>query len=98
MGVAVAVGSLAAGVLTMPRLRAQSSAPAPDTLSFEVASVKQNKSGDERALMMMQPGGRLIATNLPLRVVIRFAYQLQDFQLVGGPDWIASERFDIAAK
>ena len=28
----------------------------------------------------------------------RFAFQVQDFQLVGGPDWIAKERFDIVAK
>jgi uncharacterized protein (TIGR03435 family) len=38
------------------------------------------------------------ATNVPLRLLIRTSYQLQDFQLVGAPDWIASERFDILAK
>src|SRR5205823_3929740 len=30
--------------------------------------------------------------------IINFAYDLQDFQLVDAPDWIASERFDITAK
>ena len=46
----------------------------------------------------MQPGGRFTATNVPLRDLIRFAYQLQNFQIVGGPDWLTSDRFDIVAK
>src|SRR5262245_29973253 len=65
---------------------------------FEVASVKPNTSGDGRVMVGMQPGGRLTASNMPLRELVRMAYQLQPFQIVGGPDWIASERFDITAK
>jgi uncharacterized protein (TIGR03435 family) len=30
--------------------------------------------------------------------LILFAYQIQESQLVGAPDWIGTERFDIAAK
>jgi uncharacterized protein (TIGR03435 family) len=65
---------------------------------FEVASIKPNKSGDGRVMLGVQPGGRFTATNVPLRLLIRNAYQLQDFQVVGGPSWIADERFDIVAK
>jgi uncharacterized protein (TIGR03435 family) len=49
-------------------------------------------------MLGIQPGGRFTATNVALRMLIRTAYQLQDFQIVGGPDWITSERFDIVAK
>ena len=63
-----------------------------------MASVKPNKSGDGRVMIGMQPGGRFTATNVPLRMLIRNAYRLQDFQIVGAPDWIDSERFDIVAK
>lgn len=65
---------------------------------FEVASVKPNKSGDGRVMIGVQPGGRFTATNVPLRLLIRNAYQLQDFQIIGAPDWLSSDRFDIAAK
>jgi uncharacterized protein (TIGR03435 family) len=85
------------GLLCAARLMAQ--APATDAKpAFEVATVKPNKSGDMRVSLGIQAGGRFTAANVPLRMLIRNAYQLQDFQLVGGPDWIASERFDIIAK
>jgi uncharacterized protein (TIGR03435 family) len=31
-------------------------------------------------------------------MLIRNAYQLQDFQMVGGPGWISEDRFDVIAK
>src|SRR5437870_2308512 len=63
------------------------SAPADPSRTFEVASVKPNKSGDGRVMMGMQPGGRFNGTNVTLRLLIRLAYQLQDFQIAGGPSW-----------
>ena len=38
-----------------------------------------------------------MATNVPLRAIIRYAYQLPDYQVEGGPRW-TSERYDIVAK
>ena len=74
-------------------------APAtPERPSFEVASVKPNKTGDGRVMMANQPGGGLVVTNVPLSLLLTFAYQLQDFQIIGAPDWIRNERFDIVAK
>jgi len=73
-------------------------APAQPGPQFEVASIKPNKSGDMRVMMSVQPGGRFTATNVTLRMMIRNAYQLQEFQITGGPSWIADERFDIVAK
>jgi uncharacterized protein (TIGR03435 family) len=65
---------------------------------FDVASVKPNNSGEANGSLREQPGGRVMAANMPLRAIISFAYQTNPFTLVGGPDWIARERFDIAAK
>jgi len=44
------------------------------------------------------PPGRFAATNIPLKVLITNAYQLSFYQVVGGPDWVSTDRFDIAAK
>jgi uncharacterized protein (TIGR03435 family) len=77
---------------------AQTPAPAPVQPQFEVASIKPNKSSDGRVSISVQPGGRFMATNVPVRMLIRNAYQLQEFQMVGGPDWIGEDRFDINAK
>ena len=68
-------------------------------LAFDTASVKPNKSGAEQRYIQIDPrGGSLTVVNLPLRQLITFAYQIQSFQLQGGPDWIASDRFDILGK
>jgi bla regulator protein BlaR1 len=64
---------------------------------FEVASIKPNKTGEPNVSLMFTPNG-FHATNAPLREVIQLAYQVQEFQLSGGPPWINSERYDIVAK
>jgi uncharacterized protein (TIGR03435 family) len=97
--VAAIAWPVAIGVMQGSQLRAQAQqTPAADNPSFEVASVKPNESGDPRVMIGGGPGGRFNASNVPLRMLIRNAYQLQDSQLVGGPAWLATERFDIVAK
>jgi uncharacterized protein (TIGR03435 family) len=101
LATAVALGSLAAplvaGALHTARLRAQAPQATPAEPAFEVASIKPNNSGDGRVMMQNQPG-RFTATNVTARLLIRNAYQLQDFQISGGPSWLTSDHFDIVAK
>jgi uncharacterized protein (TIGR03435 family) len=71
---------------------------AADDATFEVATIKQNKAGGNLGGIQRQPGGRLTITNMTPRTLITFAYQITGFQLVGGPGWTDSDRFDILAK
>jgi len=70
--------------------------------SFEVASVKPSapNPGDfMSSIPRVVPGnGRLTVTNLPLRLLIRIAYEVQDFQISGGPSDLLTSKFDITAK
>jgi uncharacterized protein (TIGR03435 family) len=69
----------------------------PQRPVFEVASVKPSQS-DERPRLGVSPGGRLNVTNATLKYLIQFAYTVQDYQISGGPPWMRSARYDIAAK
>lgn len=66
--------------------------------AFEVASVKANKSGDGNGNLRGLGSDRVVATNMPVRPMITFAYQVAGYQLIGGPGWLATDRYDINAK
>ena len=76
---------------------AQSPSPVPRAPAFDVASVKPNRSGDLAVQIDRPTANRFTAVNVPLRELIRFAYDLPNMRLAGGPEWIRSERFDVAA-
>ncbi len=80
------------------RVGAQAPPPSTDKPKFEVASVRPNTSNDGKVMLGIQPGGRFNAVNVPLWDLIRQAYNLQRTQIVGGPDWLETARFDIIAK
>lgn len=69
-------------------------AQSPPSVAFDVSSVKRNTSTGGPMMMRNSPGN-FAAINMPLREVIKMAYQAQDFQLIGAPDWAGTERYDI---
>jgi uncharacterized protein (TIGR03435 family) len=74
-------------------VRAQTTSP-----TFEVASVKPNKSGTTQANIGTPPNGVNIV-NLPLRGIIQLFFQInQPSKVIGIPDWTITERFDINAR
>jgi bla regulator protein blaR1 len=87
---------LVAGMLTLASVHAQQAPTASPV--FEVASIKRNNSGEGNMTRGMQPGGRMTFVNVPLRQLIIAAYQVQPYQISGGPSWLNSDRFDIIAK
>jgi uncharacterized protein (TIGR03435 family) len=69
--------------------------------AFEVASIKANTSGEP---YVGAPGdrfsdGRFRYTNVPLRLLIRQAFErLRSDDVRGGPGWLDTDRWDIDAK
>ena len=92
-------------LLTTTTAFAQDPAAAP-AVAFDVASVKPSNPNPDPAnplsqiaLMLPQPGGRLTATNTPLRMLIMAAFELkQEAQLTGGPPDLLAAKYDITAK
>jgi uncharacterized protein (TIGR03435 family) len=85
------------GIVSITPLLAVAQEPSTPVV-FEVAAVKRNTSGERAARIETPPGGRFVATNAPLRILILRAYGILDSQLVGAPDWALTERFDVNAK
>jgi len=67
--------------------------------SFEVATIKPNDSGaaQMQGLNVSGNGHNFTTRNSSLTDLIAFAYNAQPKQIIGGPDWMDKDRFDISA-
>ena len=75
-------------------------AQTPASPTFDVASIKVRTTPPAPGSVRIQPSpDRYDRINISLRDLILDAYELQPYQLTGGPDWIIdAARFDVAAK
>jgi len=81
LATAAMAGPFVPGFLNAPQIRAQSAPTTGASLpSFEVAAIKPNHSGESNSGTSIRPG-RFKATNQPTQTLIKFAYNVQDFQL-----------------
>src|SRR6478752_4922387 len=64
--------------------------------TFDVAALKENKSGETTG-QFGGPASRFTATNVPALQFILYAYEVREFQIEGGPNWIKTDRYDINA-
>jgi uncharacterized protein (TIGR03435 family) len=107
VGAATLAGPIVFGIFHATPSRAQTqSAP----LGFESVMIRPNKTGEAMPPfhIVSDPPGKgmgfkngpegFLATNAPLRALIRFAYGVQNNQISGGPEWMDSERYDVVTK
>jgi uncharacterized protein (TIGR03435 family) len=68
-------------------------------LEFDVASVKPSKPGAEGGGIKPLPGGQTyVATNVPVKLMIKLMYHLNDREISGGPGWLDTDLYDVEAK
>lgn len=93
-----AVAFLLSALGTRP-IRAQSTTPSQShaSASFEVAAIKPADPSDPGTMIRFD-SGRLQATGVTLKLLIRVAYGVHDFQIVGLPPLADSYRFNVDAK
>jgi uncharacterized protein (TIGR03435 family) len=65
--------------------------------SFEVATIKPSKPEQPGKAFLVR-GDRFTTINTTMLDLITFAYDVQQKQVVGAPDWISTDKFDIAAQ
>jgi uncharacterized protein (TIGR03435 family) len=90
---------VAVGFLFAAALFAQAPARVPPDLQFEVASLKPSTAEGRGGGIRPAAGGqRYEATNCSIKLMIQVAYRVKADQIVGGPAWLDSDRFDLEAK
>jgi uncharacterized protein (TIGR03435 family) len=83
------------GVIAAARLVGQTASGQP---AFEVASVKPADPQGRMIALFTYPGGRITVSLYTLQMLIEEAFDVQSFQVSGGPRWINDDRYDIVAK
>ena len=86
-------------------LAARTPQTAKTRLSFEVASIKANRSNAPAASLFLLgagdayvDGNRFSASNQPLIAYLLFGFKLGPGDLTGLPSWIYTDRFDTEAR
>ena len=62
---------------------------------WEAATVKPSDPNDTVSHINIK-GRQVMIESEPLQAMLKFAYGVQDGQIVGAPDWIRTERWDVA--
>jgi uncharacterized protein (TIGR03435 family) len=89
----VAIGMTA---VIVSATEAQAPRQSSDQPRFDVASIKVNRANDGVIFDRAQKG-RYVLSGFTLAALIRSAYRVQEFQIIGGPDWMNAERFNVEA-
>lgn len=88
---------LGVAALLAPVLGAQSKPAAEATLTFDAVSVKPNKTGSS-SMSSGWSGERWRMVNVSVAGLILSAYPGRTQELIGAPEWVTSERFDVEAR
>jgi uncharacterized protein (TIGR03435 family) len=76
-------------------------AQAPERPAFDVVSVKPCTPDQQTRMgigLFTYPGGRIVASNYTVRMLIHDAYGVEMYQITGGPAWLDSDRWVVEAK
>jgi uncharacterized protein (TIGR03435 family) len=64
---------------------------------IEVATIRPSKP-DEQSRVITVRGRELVIIGFTVNNMVKFAYRLQDKQILSGPEWMSTERFDVNAQ
>jgi uncharacterized protein (TIGR03435 family) len=65
---------------------------------YDVATIKPFTPGTESSFFEPLPNGGFMSKGMTLKSLVCEAYDKFDFQCLGGPSWLDSDRYDVEAK
>lgn len=108
VGSLVVAVPLIVGLLHATQTNAQSQSITSIKGAFDSIYLQPNTTGEPMPpfkvygrpmkAVQLKDGTNLLATNFSLRDLIKVAFQVQSQQILGGPDWLDSEKYDVDAK
>jgi uncharacterized protein (TIGR03435 family) len=98
-GLAAVIPPIMFGVLHAAQIRALSQAAdaSASVPKFEVSTIKPTESDENRFMLMFTLDG-ISMTGVPVQMILRQAFSVEDDRIIGAPSWAKSDRFDIQAK
>jgi uncharacterized protein (TIGR03435 family) len=60
---------------------------------FQVATIKPSRSNESRTMQVQ--GNRFATTGTSLIDLLKYAYALQEQEIVGGPKWLKTQKFNL---
>jgi uncharacterized protein (TIGR03435 family) len=81
--------------IAAPATFCQSTGKLPE---FDVASIKPHDPNTGGiAGFLAFPGGRIVVGAATVKMILYYAFDIRESQIMGGPDWIGSDRYDVVA-
>ena len=96
----VIVASLLTALTVLP-IAAQeriAAGPPPNGPTFDVVSIKRATDIRSRRSVGEEPGGKFVLSGMAIAPVIRTAYPADTSDLIGAPDWVNAEIYDLTAQ
>jgi len=99
-GASWALGRNGQPSLTQPGDTQESKVRTTNPPEFDVAAIRENQSDHTaRSHIISSPNdSRFTAINVPMKMLIQFAFGIPESRILGGPAWISTTKFDIDAK
>jgi uncharacterized protein (TIGR03435 family) len=98
MGVAALQAAMTGRLLILVLLLAAAGLAAQAAPAFDAVSIKRNTSGAQSSSFRPLNGSAFSMTNYGMVAAIATAYPAKNAEIIGAPDWVRTERYDIIAK
>jgi uncharacterized protein (TIGR03435 family) len=95
----IAVATIMPGQTASQSIKPKSQSPEEATKlpAFEVVTIKPIGPNSDLGGFLSYPGGRVMVGYATVDMLMSCAFNIQELQIAGGPDWVGKDRYDVEA-